>query len=159
MKATLHELLRNRRGMAALEFAFACPMLLMMAGAAVDLGLAVWSQSCLASAVAQGAEYAVRTQLGGTNVTKDQIKAVVEASSSLSGVSGTNTTVPGYYCLTVTNGSPSLTSSSQGANCADGTKAALFVQVVGSYTYTPIAPGMDQLTNMTITASAWARLQ
>jgi Flp pilus assembly protein TadG len=150
---------RDRRAVAALEFALVAPVLLMFFGGAVDLGLAVWSQSCVASAVAQGAQYAVRTQLGGTNVTQAQIQAVVQAASTLSGVSATSTTVPAYYCVSAATTPATLSSSSSGTTCADGTKAALYVHVVGSYTYTPVVPGFDKLANLTITESTWARLQ
>ena len=74
------------RGIAAVEFAITCPLLLIMVGGVSDLGIAVWSRSCLANAVAQGVEYAlVHTQGGGT-VTRNQIIAVVQGMSSLSGI-------------------------------------------------------------------------
>lgn len=149
----------GRRGVAALEFALVCPLLLIFFGGVVDLGLAVWSQSCLANAVAQGAEYAYRTQQSGTNVTQAQIQTVVQNVSSLSNVSASNTTAPSYYCMNTATSPPTLSASSSGATCGDGTKAGLYVKVVATYAYPAMMPAFSTLVNTAITESAWVRIQ
>ena len=55
---------KDRRGVAALEFALVMPLLMTFFGGVVDLGVAVWSKSCLANAVAQGAECASQPSAG-----------------------------------------------------------------------------------------------
>jgi Flp pilus assembly protein TadG len=150
----------NRRGVAALEFALVCPLLLTFFGGVVDLGLAVWSKSCLANAVAQGAQYAYRLQQTGTNVTQTQIQNFVLHVSTLpsSNINVSGTTVPGYYCLNAVTPPPTLAASSSGATCGDGTKAGLFVKVSATYTYPALMPGYSYMANTTITESTWVRL-
>jgi Flp pilus assembly protein TadG len=160
--------LRNRRrlgqrGVAALEFALVCPLLLTFFGGVADLGLAVWSQSCLANAVAQGAEYAYRKAQTGTTLTSSQIATYVQTVSTLSGVTATSTTTPGYYCMNVSTSPATLVSSTSGATCTaptyDGGKAGLYVHIIANYAYPAMMPLYSTLVNTTITESTWVRLQ
>jgi Flp pilus assembly protein TadG len=153
----------GERGVAALEFALACPLLLTFFGGVADLGLAVWSQSCLANAVAQGAEYAYRKQQTGTTLTSTQIATYVQTVSTLSGVSASSTTTPAYYCMNVSTSPSTLVASSSGATCAsptyDGGKAGLYVHIIATYQYPAMMPLYSTLVNTTITESTWVRLQ
>ena len=151
---------RDRRGVAALEFALVCPVLLTFFGGVVDLGLAVWSKSCLANAVAQGAQYAYRTQQTGTNVTQTQIRNFVLHVSTLpsANISVSDTTVPGYYCMSTATSPPTLATSTSGANCSDGTKSGLYVKVSATYTYPALMPAYSYMAGRTITESTWVRL-
>lgn len=153
---------RDRRGVAALEFALVCPLLLLLFGGLVDLGMTVWSESCLANAVAQGAQFAYRTQQTGTNVTQMQIRTFVQQVSTLSGVDASSTTAPAYYCLNTTASPPTLDASASGATCAtptyDGSKAGLYVHIIATYTQSAQFPLFTYMVNKTVTESTWVRL-
>jgi Flp pilus assembly protein TadG len=146
--------LRARRGVAAVEFAFTCPMLLLFVGGLADFGLALADQSRLAGAVAQGAQYAY---LHPTTVTVAAMQAVVTAGAALPGV----TVVPvgpTRYCV-VGSFPPVLTAGSTTTNCADGSSAGLYVKITARYVYPALMPGYSHLVGTTLTETVTARIQ
>jgi Flp pilus assembly protein TadG len=150
-----HGLSRDRKAVAALEFALVCPLLLILFGGITDYGLALGAKGRLATAVAQGAQYAF---LHGTGVTSGQIQAVVQTSSTLSGVIASTPKPPGYYCL---EGTPlALTASTDGTACVDGTLAGYYVQIAATYAYPAILPVFSKLATGTVfTESATVRIR
>ena len=142
-----------RRGSAAIEFAFACPTVLLLFCGMADYGMALWDKSMLANAVAQGGYYAFLT---GTSVSGTTVQTMVQRASKLSGVSAT-VTGPACYCIT---GSPlALSSATCGATCADGTTVGNFVKIVATYTYSSILPAYSTLNNPTMTEQTIVRLK
>jgi Flp pilus assembly protein TadG len=154
MSALLSRLIWCRRGVAALEFALVSPILLILLGGIADFGLALWAKSRLASAVAQGGQYAF---LAGVGVTASQIQTMVRTTSTLSGVTATTPKPPGYYCLADTP--PALTNSTSGSVCADGTNAGFYVQITATYAYPAILPAFSTLASSTLTESTTVRIQ
>jgi Flp pilus assembly protein TadG len=155
MKRYLHSLSRDRSGVAAVEFAVVSTLLLILLGGITDYGLALLDKSLLANAVAQGVQYAY---LKPTS-TSDQIKTVVQGSSSLTGVVGT-VTGPACYCLTATT-TPTLTAAASctTTTCADGTKPGTYVIISANYTYNAILSGFSGMGNITLTEAATVRVQ
>jgi Flp pilus assembly protein TadG len=143
----------GRRGSAAIEFAIACPVMLIMFGGLVDFGLAFWDKSMLANAVAQGAYYAY---LNGTGVSGTTIQTMVQRASKLSGVSAT-VTGPACYCI---SGSPlALAAAACNTTCGDTTTAGSFVKISATYTYSSILPLYSKLSNPTLTEATTVRLK
>jgi Flp pilus assembly protein TadG len=153
------------RATAALEMALAMPLLLVMIGGAADLGLAQFYRTNLANAVAAGAEYAHFT---GTGVTTANIKTVIQdamylpagASSQLTVVfTGTSLGVPaaGWYCIT--GAGPTVTVSSQGSTCSDGSAAGYYLSFQATYTNTGLMSGILPSMNRTISEQVTVRLQ
>jgi Flp pilus assembly protein TadG len=149
--------LRARRAVAAVEFALVCPLLLMCAGGLADFGLALADQGRLASAVAQGAQYAY---LNPTTVTASTIQTIVVASASLSGMTTSNVSVagPSFLCVAPTTPPHTLTATVN-TTCSDGTNAGSYVQISATYAYPALMPGYSQLANTTLTEAVTARIQ
>jgi Flp pilus assembly protein TadG len=145
--------LRSRRGNAAIEFAIACPVMLVFFGGAVDFGLATWDKSILANAVAQSAYYAFST---GISVTSTNVQTLVQNSAGLSSVTA-NVTGPACYCIT---GSPlALSAATCNSTCGDTTTAGYYVKIVATYTYQSVLPVYSHLNNPTLTETAIVRLK
>ena len=150
----------NRRGTASIEFAIACPVMLLLLCGLADFGLALWDKSMLANAVAQGAYYAYLT---GTNVSNATIQTMVQQVSKLSGVNTSNTVGPACYCIT---GSPlAPVAATCTSTCGDSTTPGTYVQIIANYSYTSIFPGVyvldhdSSLINPTLTERTWVRLK
>jgi Flp pilus assembly protein TadG len=128
----------SRRAVVALEFALCLPMMLILLGGAADFGLAFYDRLNLASALEAGAEYA---HFQGSSVTTGNITTVISntlnlPSGSTLSVTYTPSSGPGYYCVTGSGSSASMTLSSSGATCADGTQAGLYLKIQASFSIT-----------------------
>ena len=144
---------RRRRGTAAIEFAIACPVMLVFFGGVVDYGLATLDRSMLANAVAQGAYYAFMV---GTGVSNTNIQNLIQNSAGLTNVHAT-ASAPSCYCIT---GSPlALAAATCGSTCADTTTAGYYVTISATYTYTSILPVYSHLNNPMLSESAIVRLK
>lgn len=153
----------ERRALAALEFAVACPLLVIMLGGAADYGLAQYYRSNLAFAMEAGAEYAY---LKGSAVTNANIQSVITDAMNLPAGASANlsftftpSSAPGYYCVTVTGGVPALTNSTSGASCTDGTTAGLYIKVQATYTNTGIMSGFMATLSQPITETVLVRVK
>jgi hypothetical protein len=153
------------RATAALEFAVATPLLVLMMGGAADFGLAQYYRTNLANAVAAGAEYAYTSGIGVSTTT---IQSVVQAamylpaggSSNLTfGFSGVSPGVPspGWYCIT--GSGPTVTSSTMGATCSDGSFAGYYISFEATYVNTGLMSGILANTNHTISEQVTVRLE
>ena len=143
-----------RSGVAAVEFALICPVLLMCAGGVGDFGLSLADQSRMASAVAQGAQYGY---LNPSTATAAPIKALVIAGAALPGITVTVTT-PAYFCVT-TAAPPVLTTATATTTCADGTSAGYYVVISASYLYPALMPAYSMMVNTTLTEAVTVRIQ
>ncbi|MDR3534844.1 MAG: TadE/TadG family type IV pilus assembly protein [Rhodopila sp.] len=148
---------RDARAVAAVEFAIAAPLLALVLAGATDFGLAMWSRSCLANAVAQGAYYAFLT---GTSVTLANVQAMVQNASSLSGVNVTASTAPVCNCPSgspTTLGSPKVACSSI---CTSGTTGpGEYLTITATYKLTSFLPLNSGLGNRTVTDTVTVHLQ
>lgn len=164
---------RRLRAVAALEFAVASPLLIMMLGGAADLGLAQYSRAMLANGVAAGAEYAYLIGSGvspanvGTTVTQANITSVVQNASGLPNAT-TSVTVtfssvspgvpsPGWYC--VTGSGPTVAPSTQGGTCTDGSSAGYYVSFRASYTVNGLMNGFMSALTQTMSEQATVKVQ
>ena len=155
MSGSVSRLMRCRRGVAAVEFALVCSLLLLLVGGIADFGLALWAKNRLASAVAQGLQYAYLNP----GVTAGAIKSLVENSSSLAGVVAT-VTGPAYRCI---DGTPPTLGPpvSDTSTCpSDNTKAGTYVSISAIYSFNAILPGFSTMAaTTTVTEAASARIK
>jgi Flp pilus assembly protein TadG len=158
-------LFRKRRATAALEFALAAPLLVLMLGGAADFGLAQYYRTLLANAVAGGAQYAYFT---GTNVTTTNIQTIVQNAMFLPAGASGNLSVsfagaspgvqtPGWYCVTGTG--PTATASAQSSTCSDGTSAGYYISFQATYTNTGLLSGVLAAANRTMSEQVTLRLK
>jgi Flp pilus assembly protein TadG len=163
--------LRDRRGIAAVEFALVFPVMMLFLGGVVDFGLAYYGQSCLANAVAAGAEYAVVT---GTGVSNTSIQSMVQAVGGLTGAGGASQVVatvtgPACYCVAGTtmtsassspcNAPPSTTSPVAGSSCTGSGTYGTYVIINATYTFHGILSNYSKLATAQIKDSATVQLQ
>jgi hypothetical protein len=156
MSGSLAQLVRCRRGVAAVEFALVCSLLLLLLGGIADFGLALWAKSRLANAVAQGLQYAYLDP----SVPDGVIKDLVEDSSSLAGVVAM-VTRHGCYCIE--DAPPRLGNSSVNCNStcpSDNAKAGTYVSITATYSFNAILPGFSTMAaTTTVTEAATARIK
>jgi len=144
---------RDRRGIAAVEFAILAPVMLVLLGSLIDYSLALWYKGTLAGSVAQGAEYAF---LVGPTASAANVKAVVQHALVLPAAAVTITT-PIYYCV---NGRPAVaTVQPATATCANNEKPGTYLKISATYTYTSMMPVSSGLLNPVLTETATIRLR
>jgi Flp pilus assembly protein TadG len=148
----------RNRATAALEFAMASPLLIIMLGGAADYGLAQYYRTNLASAVETGAEYAYLT---GTGVAATNIQSVITNAMFLPAHASTNLVVtvtgPSGYC--VTGNGPTMTPvASLPATCSDLSAAGTYVIINATYTNTGLMNGFAAALSQPMSESATVRL-
>jgi Flp pilus assembly protein TadG len=181
----LRELIGDRSGVAAIEFALLLPVICLLLAGIVDLGGALYTKFKLDSAVTAGANFA---QINATNVSStngqalaNNIAAIVETSqgsgfaddgvivnngpsTSISGgaptTGGTATNADVCYCPTGTAGTVAWGSSTTcGAACPGTGYAGKFVTITATREYTPIFSNYGVVQNDTITAAVTVQVQ
>jgi hypothetical protein len=153
------------RATAALEFALASPLLVVMLGGAADFGLAQFYRVNLANAVAAGAQYALLT---GPAVGTGNIQTIVTDAMYLpAGASGNllvtvtgpgGSSSPGGGCLSVSGSPVLITSASYGSPCGDGSTAGTYVLITATYTSIGLMNGFMSSLTHPITESATVRV-
>lgn len=147
MRRRRHRL--GARGAAAVELAVAFPVVLVLLGNVVDYGVMVRRHAQLVAGVANAGAYAGKA---GAAVAPDTLRAIVTASSGLSGATAT-ASAAACYC-------PSGTPLALGAavactvTCGDGGLAAKYLTVTGSYAYSPLFPHVIGPAARTLSHSA-----
>ena len=148
---------RGRRATAALEFALATPLLVVILGGAADFGLAQFYRTNLANAVAAGCEYAYLT---GSAVTGSNIQTVVTNTMFLPSGAAANLTVtvtgPKGYC--VTGSGPTMSAATAGSTCSDGSTAGTYILITATYTNHGLMNGFMSSASQSMTESATVRL-
>jgi len=127
------------RGAAAVEFALVVPVLIVLIFGSIEFGLAVQARTMIGNAAREGVRVA---SLGGS-------VADVQASAlnALGPVSGTKTVT--FTCTT--SGASSCDPQAPGKNSV--------ATVVVTVNYTGITGMFPQLTNTTLTASSYMRIE
>jgi Flp pilus assembly protein TadG len=156
---------RDRHGVAALEFALIVPVLLLLLGGVSDFGLLMWGKSELANGIAQGVQYALLT---GPSVSAAAVKSAVQNGATRSGVNATvtvNVTGPACYCV---SGQPAVLPSSSTAlsstyTCTgtcptSGNAPGAYMIITVHYMYQPLMPLYSQLSNPTVAETVTVRL-
>ena len=142
--------LAGTRGMAAVEFGFLVPILLMLTVCTVDLGIAFYDAMQVESAAQAGSEYAA---VHGYNVAS--ISQAITSTSDLAGL--TASPAPTQFC-----GCPSgvgITTVTCGSNCSDGSLAGTYVNASATATYTTLIHYPLFPASFTFVNSAVARIQ
>ena len=138
--------LRDARGVAALEFAFAAPLLALTLVGMTELGLAVRTRLAAEEAAAAGAQAALK----GFDAAK--ITAAVRSANPNRTVAASPAPTQFYACPAVAG----LTRVTQGTNCTDGKAARRFVDVYATISR-PTVFGAQFNLPATLTAHATAR--
>ena len=146
-------IIRDDRGTAAIEFLLVAPVLLVLLAGLTDFALAFFYKGLLASAVGEGASYAV---LAGPNVATSTIKNIISQKLA---VPASDITVTGPSCYCVSGTPASTTSQACNSPCPNGRAPGTYMTVTAQYTYVAILPTYSGFSNPTMTETAMARLQ
>ena len=177
---------RDRRGVAAVEFALYSIVFLTILAGTVDIGNQIFSAYQLDATVSAGAQYAVVNAAsvgssGGATLASS-ISAVVNNGHSTGGgwsntvvvnngpstttsdgsasSGGTAANADSCYCPSGSPGSWSWGSSQTcGASCTGGGIAGKFVSITASHTFTPFFPTWGFISSNTLTRNAMVQVQ
>ena len=127
------------RGAAAVEFALVVPLLILLIFGSIEFGLAVNARTMVGNAAREG------VRMASLRYSPADVRAA--ALSALSAVSGTKTVT--YTCTTP--GSSTCDPSAPGPNSV--------ATVVVTVNYTGITGMFPQLTNATLTAKSYMRIE
>jgi Flp pilus assembly protein TadG len=186
-RRSIRSLVRDRGGIAAVEFALLTPVFCLLLAGIVDLGGALYTKFKLDSAVTAGANFA-QINAGNVSSTNGQtlatnIATIVETSqgsgwaddgvvvndgpstsysSGTASTSGTASNADLCYCPTGTPGAFTWGSSTTCGSACPGTNtgyAGKFVTITATKQYTPIFSSYGIVQNNTISASAAVQVQ
>jgi Flp pilus assembly protein TadG len=143
-------LLRETKGVAALEFALIGPFLCLFILGVVDLGFGFQAQMAVTQA-AQAGSYAAL--LNGFNT--DTISSAVANSTGMSGITASPTPTQSCGCPSGT----AVTTTACGSTCSSGQAPGTYIMVTAQYQYTTMLtyPGLS--SPMTLAASSTVRIK
>jgi Flp pilus assembly protein TadG len=158
-------LARDRLGVAAVEFALTCPLLLIVIGGLTDFPMAFWTRGAIETGVADGATYAFQQMQAALAqnqpVSTSNISAVVQSSINLANVS-VQVTPPYLACVSVnqTTTPPiaTLVAAQAGATCPNRSLPGTYITISASYTFTPMLPFYSWMANTTMAETANVRV-
>jgi Flp pilus assembly protein TadG len=141
-----HGLLRCMKATSAVEFALVAPILIILAGAATDLGNAFQESIRLGSAVRAGAQFAAAHSENTGGI-------VAAVSSAVAGWGGVNVTVDPMQCQCLDPASGVGTGAISAAVCSLTCPGGMarYVTVHAVRDYTPLFPASDYVTFNAIT--------
>lgn len=148
---------RDRRAVAALEFAIIAPVLIMLLAAAVDFGLFNYGRTRLNQAVSAGAQHA---QLLGTAATTSDVQTFIVGMANLPHVTST-ATAPACYCIIGNPLARQLSSVMACVTlCPDGVSLSTYYMTINAtYSYSALMPLWDNFVGATATAMTTVQLQ
>lgn len=175
----------HERGVAALEFALASPLLCLMIGGTFVYGYAYFCMASLANAVQAGAQFASVERLGAStsaftatdveNIVKSMMQVSVSGtaavytatSQSTSGPWPSGYSQPGWYCLTTNVGggnvlsaaSPVTTQPANTTKCPDGSLYGYYIAIAATFTTHDVMGGSLIAQNIPITQTTLVRTQ
>jgi Flp pilus assembly protein TadG len=150
LQILIKHLLRDRSGVAAIEFALAAPILVAALVGIADVGMGIYKQMQLINAVQAGARYAMTN--GWNSV---QIQNTITNATDLAAISATP--APTHSC-----GCPSgatIATATCGSTCASGAPAGTYVTVNAQFAYTPVIPFVGFGGALTLVAQSMVRIQ
>jgi Flp pilus assembly protein TadG len=159
----LAALVRDRRGMSAVEFGVAAPIFLGILMPVVDLGRAYSQQIQIRQAVQAGALYA-SVNMYNTGTWSTNVSSAVTNSTTLA----VSPTVGSETCGCPNSTSTDIIShdtlstcgpSNGGTNCSDGSRPGYYVTITGTLSYSPVMPYSILADPTTLSAQAVVRIQ
>ncbi|MGY3440650.1 Flp pilus assembly protein TadG [Bradyrhizobium sp. USDA 4473] len=141
---------RDRRGVAAIEFGVMIPLLTLMVVSVTDIGLALFRKMQVENAAQAGAQYAIVRGFDTTGVSN----AVIAATNSTAIMASPQ---PLQFCGCPT--SAGISTVSCGAVCPSGAQAGTYAMVSAQGTYYTLINYQIVATSYTYNAQSTARLQ
>ena len=149
-------------GVAAVAFALTFPILLYLFAGVTDFGLVFFRQSCLSTALAAGAQYAVLQDQASGAVTESNIQTVMQNAATQAMANVSVSAVAACYCITGTATTAWNTNNpiSCSGTCSGGVSVQKYVYLTLTTNYQAIMPGFSKLAGTTtLRKTAWIPLQ
>src|SRR4051794_5990604 len=156
--ARISGLVRDRRGVSAVEFGLAAPVFLAALSPVIDLGLAFSQQIKLNQAVEAGAQYASINPYNGstwsTNVQSAMTNATALTVSPTVGAetcgcpNSTSTAIVSHDTLSTCG------TANGGTACSDGSQPGYYVTISAQSTYASVMPYSVLCTSATLSSQA-----
>lgn len=144
-----------RDGVAALEFAVALPLLMLLMAAVVSIGALKWADMQVENAARAGAVHAQRNGFNATNIT-NAINAAVASRSDLV-ISATPAPSKSYGCPNASQGV--VLQPAKTPRCAGNADPGEYVTVHTQATYSVLLPVPGVVASqVTLTGKAMARI-
>lgn len=142
--------LRDRRGVAAVEFAIMVPILSLMVVSVTDIGLAIYRKMQVEDAAQAGVQYAI---LHGFDASG--ISSTVTSATNSTAITASPGPVQFYGCPTSTG----VSVVSAGTVCTGGTQAGTYATVSAQATYYTLINYQIVAATYTYNAQSTTRLQ
>jgi Flp pilus assembly protein TadG len=156
-------LVRDRRGMSAVEFGLAAPIFLAALSPVIDIGMAFSHQIRVNQAVEAGAQYAAMNPYNGGTWSTNVQSAVTNATTmSVSPTVGSQTCgCPNSTNTAIISHDTVTTCGTQngGTACTDGSAPGYYVTISAQSTYTTVMPYSILGTSTTLSSQAVVRIQ
>ena len=159
--AWIGALARDRRGVSAVEFGLAAPVLLAGLSPVIDLGLAFSQQIRVNQAVEAGAQYASSNPYAGSSWSSGVSSAISNAiaSPTITPSVGSETCgCPNSTSTAIVTGSYGSPPSCSGS-CPDGSNPGYYVTISVQATYTSVMPYSILGSTATLSSTAIVRVQ
>jgi Flp pilus assembly protein TadG len=161
--AWIGALVRDRRGMSAVEFGLAAPIFLAALSPVIDIGMAFSHQIRVNQAVEAGAQYAAMNPYNPSTWASNIQSAVTNATTM-----SVSPTVGSQTCGCPNDGNTAIQShdtvttcgtQNGGTNCTDGSAPGYYVTISATSTYTSVMPYSILGTSSTLSSQAVVRVQ
>ena len=162
-------LVRDRKGMSAVEFGLATPVFLAILTPVVDLGLAFSQQIQVQQAAAAGAQYVSLSYWTDPSWQSNTISAVTSATTlpvcaGQSGCTPTTSAPIKNSCGCPNSTHTDIVSALSGGVCpstcpSDGEKPGTYINVAAQLTYTSVMPFSILGNSVTLSAQSLVRVQ
>src|SRR5205823_10598430 len=156
-------MVRDRRGMSAVEFGVAAPLFLGVLTPVIDLGRAYSQQIQIRQAVQAGALYASVNVYNGSTWSTNVSSAITNSTylSVTPTVSAESCGCPNSTSTDIVSHDTVTTCGPKngGTNCTDGSAPGYYVTITGSLSYTPVMPYSILASPTTLSDQAVARIQ
>ncbi|MGE0668961.1 MAG: TadE/TadG family type IV pilus assembly protein [Sphingomonadales bacterium] len=176
----VHAFRRDRRGVAAIEFAFVVPILALIMVAMIDFGLVLYVRFTLNENVSASANYAIVgassvTSTGGAALATNLVAIIptavnvtatvnngptVTRTNGTSSSSGTASNADSCYCPTVSGSTVTWGSAvTCKSACGSGGLAGKFVSINASTSHTPLFSNYGFVQNGTVSTFSIVQVQ
>jgi len=162
--AWIGALVRDRRGMSAVEFGLAAPIFLAALSPVIDIGLAFSHQIRVNQAVEAGAQYASMNPYNTSSTWSSNVSSAVTNATTMSvspNVGAQTCGCPNSTSTAIVTHDTATTCGTQngGTACPDGTQPGYYITISATSTYTSMMPYSILGSSRTLSSQAVVRIQ
>jgi len=163
-RAWIGALVRDRRGMSAVEFGLAAPIFLAALSPVIDIGLAFSHQIRVNQAVEAGAQFASMNPYNTSSTWASNVSSAVTNATTMSvspSVGAQTCGCPNDSNTAIVTHDTVTTCGTQngGTACSDGTQPGYYITISATSTYTSMMPYSILGSSRTLSSQAVVRIQ